>query len=83
PATFDYPPTIEIAHGYRVGEHRLVLPRTPGDLTRWGRRLANCLADYAAVVGAGTSVVIGLEERGTLVAALELRDGEVRQFVGI
>lgn len=83
PATFDYPPTIEIAHGYRVGEHRLVLPRTPGDLTRWGRRLANCLADYAGVVGAGTSVVIGLEERGALVAALELRNGEVRQFVGI
>ncbi len=60
-----------------------MLPRTPGDLTRWGRRLANCLADYAGVVGAGTSVVIGLEERGTLVAAIELRNGEVRQFVGI
>jgi hypothetical protein len=28
-------------------------------------------------------VVVGLEERGTLVAALELRAGAVRQFVGI
>lgn len=80
---FTYPATVEIAHGHQIGEHRLVLPRDPGDLTAWGRRLSNCLADYAGAVRSGRSVVIGLEERGTLVAALELRDNEVRQFVGI
>ncbi len=80
---FVYPPTVEIAHGYRIGEHRLVLPRHPAELTRWGRRLSNCLGDYAGVVRTGRSVVLGLEERGTLVAALELRDGAVRQFVGL
>jgi len=80
---FTYPPTVEIAHGYRLGEHRLVLPRDPAELTRWGRRLSNCLADYAGAVRSGRSVVVGLEERGTLVAALELRAGAVRQFVGI
>ena len=80
---FAYPPTIEIAHGYRLGEHRLVLPRDPAELTRWGRRLSNCLADYAGAVRSGRSVVLGFEERGSLVAALELRSGEVRQFVGI
>jgi len=80
---FAYPPTVEIAHGYRIGEHRLVLPRNPAELTRWGRRLSNCLADYTGAVRNGRSVVVGLEERGTLVAALELRDGAVRQFVGV
>ncbi|MEQ8842286.1 MAG: PcfJ domain-containing protein [Acidimicrobiales bacterium] len=80
---FVYPPTIEIAHGYRLGEHRLVLPGDPVELTRWGRRLSNCLADYAGAVRSGHSVVVGLEERDTLVAALELRNGTVRQFVGI
>lgn len=80
---YDYPPAIEIVHGYRLGDHRFVLPRNRADLTLWGRRLANCLADYADAVAAGRSVVIGLEERGTLVAALELtRDDTVRQLVG-
>jgi hypothetical protein len=58
--------TIGIAHGYEFGEHRLVLPEDLADLTRWGRRLSNCLADYAGVVRRGRSVVIGLEKRGTL-----------------
>lgn len=80
---FAYPPTVEVAHGYRLGEHRLVLPRDPAELTRWGRRLSNCLADYAGAVRSGRSVVFGLEERGTIVAALELRAGRVRQFVGV
>jgi len=34
-------------------------------------------------VRGGQSVVIGLEERGTLVAAMELRAGIIRQFVGV
>jgi hypothetical protein len=80
---FVYPPTVGVAHGYRIGEHRLVLPHDPAELTRWGRRLSNCLADYAGAVRSGRSLVVGLEERGTLVAALELRGGAVRQFVGV
>jgi hypothetical protein len=80
---FTYPPTLEVAHGYQIGEHRLVLPRNPAELAAWGRRLSNCLADYAGAVRSGRSVVVGLEERGTLVAALELRNNDVRQFVGI
>jgi hypothetical protein len=83
--TFAYPPTVEIAHGYRRGDHRFVLPRTPAELAGWGRRLSNCLPDYVEAVGVGRSIVIGLEERGVLVAALELpgASGSVRQFVGI
>lgn len=80
---FTYPPTIGIAHGYERGEYRLVLPSNPAELTRWGRQLSNCLADYAGAVRGGQSVVIGLEERGTLVAAMELRAGIIRQFVGV
>ena len=80
---FTYPPTVAVTHGYRIGEHRLVLPQSPAELTRWGRRLSNCLVDYVGAVRSGQSIVIGLEERGTLAAALELRDDRVRQFVGI
>ncbi len=81
---YNYPPTIEIAHGYRLGDQRFVLPRNRADLTLWGRRLQNCLADYADAVATGRSVVIGLEERGTLVAALELtRADTVRQLVAV
>jgi PcfJ-like protein len=80
---FAYPPAVEIADGYQLGEHRLILPRNATELARWGRRLSNCLADYAPAVAAGRSVVIGVEEQGTLVAALELTGnrGTVRQFV--
>ncbi len=82
---FVYPPTVEIAHGYQRGDHRFVLPRGPADLAGWARRLSNCLPDYAGAITAGRSIVIGLEERGVLVAALELAGaaGAVRQFVGI
>jgi len=83
-ARFAYPPAVEIAHGYQLGEHRFVLPRNAAELTGWGRRLSNCLADYVGAVAGGRSVVIGVEEQGTLVAALELTGNRssVRQFVG-
>ena len=61
---------------------QLVLPRTPRELATWGRLLGNCLADFAPAVAAGTTAIVGVRQRGALVAALELRDGCIVQFLG-
>lgn len=61
---------------------QLVLPRTPRELSTWGRLLENCLADFAPAVAAGTTAIVGVRQRGALVAALELRDGCIAQFLG-
>jgi len=68
-----------------IGELELVLPRTPVELTTWGRLLGNCLADFSAAVAARRSTIVGVRQRGALVAALELRSGERRvvQFLGV
>jgi hypothetical protein len=69
--------------GSTVGPLRLVLPRTCGDLTRWGRLLANCLGDYGPAAVMGRSAIVGVERDGALRYALELTaEGVVRQFVG-
>jgi hypothetical protein len=66
------------------GELELVLPRTPQELTAWGRMLDNCLGDFAAAVAQGRSVIVGVRRRRALVAALELRPDlrTVVQFLG-
>jgi hypothetical protein len=66
------------------GELELVLPRTPQELAAWGRMLDNCLADFAAAVAEGRSVIVGVRRRRALVAALELQPdlASVVQFLG-
>ncbi len=68
-----------------IGELELVLPRTPDELSIWGRLLENCLGDFGAAVAARRSIVIGVRQRGALVAAMEVRPGERRvvQFLGV
>jgi hypothetical protein len=82
-AAFAYPPAWRGVDGSGDGEVRLVLPRTPAELARWGRRLHNCLADFAASVHAGTSLIVGVEVHDVLRYAVEVTPaGEVRQFLG-
>ena len=63
----------------------LVLPRTPDELRAWGRMLGNCLGDFGAAVAEGRSVIVGVRQRGALVAAVELVPNlrEIRQFLGV
>ena len=68
--------------GRSEGEITLVLPRG-ADLTRWGRLLSNCLADFDSAVQRGHSVVIGVLRRHRLTYAVELTpSGVIRQFNG-
>ncbi len=60
----------------------LVLPRTPSELTTWGRLLGNCLADFAPAVAAGATMVLGIRLRDVLVAAVEVREGGIVQLLG-
>jgi hypothetical protein len=64
------------------GRYDVVLPRTAGELTTWGRLLGNCLGDFAAAVAAGETVVAGVRDRSTLIGALEVRDGRLVQLLG-
>jgi hypothetical protein len=60
-----------------------VVPRTAGDLRRWGRLLSNCLGDFGPSVIAGRSTIIGIEKANALAFAVEIApDGTVRQFAG-
>ena len=67
------------------GDLELVLPRTPDELRAWGRMLGNCLGDFGAAVAEQRSVIVGVRQRGALVAAVELLPNlrEVRQFLGV
>lgn len=78
-----FPADVVRVDGLAVGTLRLVLPRTVGDLVRWGALLHNCLADYGRSAASGHSVIIGVEQDGRLRYALELTpDRRVRQFCG-
>ena len=67
------------------GDLELTLPRTPDELRAWGRMLGNCLGDFGAAVAEHRSVIVGVRQRGALVAAVELLPDlrEVRQFLGV
>jgi hypothetical protein len=86
-AAFAHPPAARALDRRVVGERNdleLVLPRTPKELQAWGRILGNCLADFAPAVAEHRSVIVGVKERGALVAAVELLPSlqEIRQFLG-
>jgi hypothetical protein len=72
-AAFDHSARARDLDGAVVGDLELVLPRTAAELHTWGRLLDNCLGDFAAAVTEGRSTIVGVRERGRLVAALELR----------
>ena len=81
---FEHPPAARALDRRMAGEVELVLPRTPDELRAWGRMLGNCLGDFAAAVAEHRSVVLGVKERGALVAAAELTPDlrDVRQLLG-
>lgn len=61
---------------------RLALPRTPAELTDWGRRLRNCLGSFGDAAVAGHSTLVGVLQRDVLVGCVELTPaGVVRQFL--
>ncbi len=62
---------------------RLVLPRTAGDLARWGRLLGNCLGDFAPSAARGRTLIVGVERANRLLYAVEVTStGCIRQFSG-
>lgn len=76
-------PAMRALDGRTVEGLTLVVPRTAGDLQRWGRLLANCLGDFAPAAAAGQSTIIGVERADALAFAVELDPtGAVRQFAG-
>lgn len=77
------PANIRALDGTASGDLVFVVPRTVGDLTRWGRLLSNCLGDFGPSVDAGRSVIIGVERDRRLTYAIEITDGgNIRQFNG-
>jgi hypothetical protein len=76
-------PAERALDGTTEGSIMLVLPRTAGDLARWGRLLSNCLGDFGPAVAAGRSTIVGVHRANRLVAAVELTpSGTIRQFCG-
>jgi hypothetical protein len=76
-------PSAARVHGHRIGELRLVEPRSADELAAWGTLLDNCLADYRDAWAAGRSRLIGVERDGRLRACLEVTpEGRLRQFLG-
>ena len=84
-AAFAHPSAVRAFDGCVLdGDLELVLPRTPEELRAWGRMLGNCLGDFGAAVAEHRSVIVGVRQRGALVAAVELLPNlrEIRQFLG-
>ena len=77
------PAATRSLHGTAAGQLRLVLPRTAGDLGRWGRLLGNCLGDFAPSAASGRALIIGVERANRLLYAVEITPNRcVRQFSG-
>lgn len=77
------PAAARALHGTTTGDLEWIVPRTAGDLTRWGRILGNCLGDYGPAASAGRATILGLLRDGQLRYAIEITpDRAVRQMVG-
>ncbi len=77
------PHAVRALDGRRAGDLAFVVPRTVGDLERWGRLLSNCLADFASATVTGRSVLVGVLRASRLVYVIELTPtGSIRQFCG-
>lgn len=67
-----------------VGGVRLALPRTCGDLQRWGRILRSCVGDFGPAAATGATHLIGLYDGARLRGCLELRpEGTIQQMLGV
>ena len=76
-------PAERSLEGVGSGVIALTVPRTVGDLVRWGRLMSNCLGDFGPAVVAGRSTIIGVVRNARLAYAVELTPtGVVRQFCG-
>ena len=61
----------------------LSMPRTAGDLARWGRLLGNCLGDFAPSAASGRALIVGVERANRLLYAVEIDPNRcIRQFSG-
>lgn len=61
---------------------RLAVPRSTATLKQWGAALSNCVGGYGNVINRRMSVVIGVEVDRLITYAIEVREGEVKQFYG-
>jgi hypothetical protein len=76
-------PAERSLEGVGSGVITLTVPRTVGDLVRWGRLMSNCLGDFGPAVVAGRSTIVGVLRNARLAYAVELTPaGVVRQFCG-
>lgn len=74
-------PAERALEGVASGPLSLTVPRSVGDLVRWGRLMSNCLGDFGPAVVSGRSTIIGVQRDQRLVYAVELTSaGVVRQF---
>lgn len=77
------PATFGALDGRAAGELSFVIPRTVGDLQRWGRLLSNCLGDFGASAAAGRCFLLGVLRERRLTYVVELTPaGTIRQFCG-
>jgi len=81
---FRYSSEVSRLHQMDAGPGmRLVLPRSPAELSVWGHRLRNCIGSYGEAVAAERSLLVGVEMVGELRFCLEVSPaGAVRQFLG-
>ena len=72
-------------HHFRHRRLRFVVPTSQVELRQWGRRLRNCLGDYAPAMASGQSWLIGVEVDDQLFGCIEVRttDRTVRQALGV
>jgi hypothetical protein len=74
-------PAERALEGVASGPLSLTVPRTVGDLVRWGRLMSNCLGDFGPAVVAGRSTIVGVQRDHRLHYAVELTAaGVIRQF---
>lgn len=74
-------PAERALEGVTSGSVTLTVPRTVGDLERWGRLMSNCLGDFGPAVATGRSTIVGVLRTTRLTYAVELTPtGVVRQF---
>lgn len=76
-------PVVQALDGCTAGDLTFIVPRTAGDLSRWGRILSNCIGGFGPAVAAGRTTIIGIERANTLVFAIEIGpNGAIHQFAG-
>lgn len=74
---------VAALEGRTCGRYIVTIPRTPGDLTRWGRFMSNCLGTYVAAAQTGESTLIGFVEGSQLRLVAEISSRKrLRQLLG-